>query len=105
MPPLNQAILAVLGDFLSERIEMVKLDCVQISVVNVVLGVSQSTVFGPLLVFLYIMKLPPLQCNSLLYLRMSWLVMQMTPILLRLSPLLVKNPNISLSFNTDLGSS
>ena len=62
---ISGLILAVLSDFLSERTQIVKLDGVHSSVVNVVSNVPQGTVLGSLLFLLYIRYLPPLLENVL----------------------------------------
>ena len=54
-------ILAVVGDFLSERTQVVKLDNVRSSVVNVI----SVSVLGPLLFLFYIRDHPPLLENVL----------------------------------------
>ena len=58
-------ILAFLGDFLSERTQMVKLDGARSSMANVVSDVPPGSVLGPLLFLLYIRDLPPLLENVL----------------------------------------
>ena len=62
---ISGLILAVLSDFLSERTQIVKLDGVHSSVVNVVSNVPQGSVLGSLLLLLYIRDLPPLLENVL----------------------------------------
>ena len=56
---ISDSILTVLGDFLNERTQVVKLDGVRSSVVNVVSSVPQCSVLGPLLFLLYIMTFHP----------------------------------------------
>ena len=62
---INGPILSVLGDYLSEKTQIVKLDCVRSSVVNVVSGEPHSSVLGPLLFLLYIRELALLLENAL----------------------------------------
>ena len=88
-------ILAVLGDFLSEQTQIVKLGGVRSSVVNVVSSVPQGSILGPLLFLLYIRDHPPMLENVLVgYADDSTLVASVS------SP--CKRPTIAASLNRDL---
>ena len=88
-------ILAVLGYFQSEKTQVVKLDFICSSVVNVVSGVPQCSVLGLLLFLLYIRDLSPLLENVLVgYVDDSTLVTSVSS--------LCERPNIAASLNRDL---
>ena len=88
-------ILTVQSDFLSEWTQIVKLDGVRSSMVNVVSGVPQGSVLCPLLFLLYITDLPPLLENALVgYADDSTLVANVSSPCVR--------PTITASLNRDL---
>ena len=89
------SVLAVLQCFLSCRTQCVKIDGVRSSVVEVVSGVPQGSVLGPLLFLVYTGDLPPLLENTLVgYADDSTLLASIS------SPL--ERPLIAASLNRDL---
>ena len=88
-------ILEVFRNFLLDRTQCVKIGGVRSSTIDVVSGVPQGSVLGPLLFLLYIRDLPPLLENTLVgYADDSTLVASISSPRLR--------PTVSASLNRDL---
>ena len=70
---IGDSVLSILTQFISNRSQHVMVDGCPSKVVNVVSGVPQGSVLGPLLLILYTSELFP-------FWKISWSVILMTPL-------------------------